>query len=116
MHHYLYNEKKDYPINIELFVIEAVGSFYLIFNLLIPLDLAVNTILIKMVYTLFVEVDAAFIDEEKSIEQGDGSLVGCSVRNMIKLEDVAQIDNIFCDKTGTLTQNKLIFKALAYGN
>ena len=68
MHHYLYNEKKDYPINIELFVIEAVGSFYLIFNLLIPLDLAVNTILIKMVYTLFVEVDAAFIDEEKSIE------------------------------------------------
>ena len=95
---------------------EAVGSFYLIFNLLIPLDLAVNTILIKMVYTIFLEMDASFVDEEKSIEQGNGQLVGCSVRNMIKLEDVARIDNIFCDKTGTLTQNKLIFKALAFGN
>ena len=68
MHHYLYNEKKDYPINIELYVIEALGSFYLIFNYLIPLDLAVNTIAIKMIYTIFVEMDAAFIDVEKSIE------------------------------------------------
>lgn len=92
-----------------------MGSFYLLYNLLIPLDLAVNIVLVKMFYTLYLEADVEFIDVEKSIEQGQGSLVGCSVRNMTKLEDVARIDHIFCDKTGTLTQNKLIFKYLAFG-
>lgn len=107
--------KFEQPIDIELYVLKALGSFYLIFNLLIPLDLAVNIILVKMFYTIYVEQDAEFVDLEKSIEQGEGKLVGCSVRNMTKLEDVAQIDHIFCDKTGTLTQNKLIFKYLVFG-
>ena len=55
------------------------------------------------------------MDLEKSVESGTGEPVGCSVQNMTKLEDVARIDHIFCDKTGTLTQNKLIFKFLVFG-
>jgi len=28
------------------------------------------------------------------------------------LEDIARINHIFCDKTGTLTKNQLIFKSI----
>ena len=38
-------------------------------------------------------------------------LVSCQVKNFNLHEDLAQIDYMFCDKTGTLTQNELIFKA-----
>lgn len=38
-------------------------------------------------------------------------LVSCQVKNSNLHEDLAQIDYMFCDKTGTLTQNELIFKA-----
>lgn len=38
-------------------------------------------------------------------------LVSCSCKNFNLHEDMAQLDYIFCDKTGTLTQNELIFKA-----
>ncbi len=38
-------------------------------------------------------------------------LVACSVKNFNLHEDLAQLDYMFCDKTGTLTQNELIFKA-----
>ena len=44
-------------------------------------------------------------DEEKR------DLVPCSVKNFNLHEDLAQLDYMFCDKTGTLTQNELIFKA-----
>ena len=80
-----------------------MASFYLLMNMLIPLDLAINTILIKLLYSIIMEMDATFVDEQSSIEQGMGSLVGCSVRNFIKLEDVARVNHVFCDKTGTLT-------------
>ena len=33
------------------------------------------------------------------------------MKNFSLHEDLAQVDFIFCDKTGTLTQNELIFKA-----
>lgn len=71
------------------------------FNALIPLDLAVNLILTKMFYSIYVEADSEFVDEEKSIDAGKP--VGCSVRNLTMLEDVARITHVFCDKTGTLT-------------
>ena len=38
-------------------------------------------------------------------------IVSCSVKNFNLHEDLAQLDYMFCDKTGTLTQNELIFKA-----
>lgn len=35
---------------------------------------------------------------------------------MTMLEDLASINHLFCDKTGTLTKNELIFRSLAVGS
>ena len=36
----------------------------------------------------------------------------CKVNNMDALEDLAQVKFMFCDKTGTLTKNELIFREM----
>ena len=61
----------------------------------------------KAMYVFFLQMDyhmTVFEPEKKE-------LVSCSVKNFNLHEDLAQIDYIFCDKTGTLTQNELIFKS-----
>lgn len=39
-----------------------MASYYLLFNWLLPLDLAINIIICKLIYTLFIEVDASMIN------------------------------------------------------
>lgn len=112
-HWYLY--PRGVPVEKEVTVFQALMSFYLLFNQLIPLDLAVNLILTKMFYTILMEADGYMVDLNRSMDRG-GKLVGCSVRNMTMLEDVARITHVFCDKTGTLTQNQLVFRGLSFGS
>ena len=38
--------------------------------------------------------------------------MGCEVKNFTMTEDLGKVNHIFCDKTGTLTKNHLIFKGL----
>ena len=59
---------------------------------------------------LLIEADVGMICQDTSIEEN--ALAGCDVKNLGMLEDVARVNHIFCDKTGTLTKNQLIFKAL----
>ena len=84
---------------------KSFGSFFLLNNSFIPLDLAVGLEMGKFMYIYFLERDLQMtvFDEDKR------DLVGCSVKNFNLHEDLAQLDYMFCDKTGTLTQNELIF-------
>ena len=40
-------------------------------------------------------------------------MISCQVQSMQLPESLGEIDHIFCDKTGTLTQNDLDVKALS---
>lgn len=78
---------------------KSFGSFFLLNNSFIPLDLAVGLEMGKFLYIYFLERDLqmSVFDEDKR------ELVTCSVKNFNLHEDLAQLDYMFCDKTGTLT-------------
>jgi len=85
-------------------------SFFLLFNSIIPLDLAIAYTIIKAWYTVFMIDDHYMVDEERSEEENQ--VVGCEIKNLTTIEDLAKVNNIFCDKTGTLTKNLLIFRGM----
>ena len=59
-HWYIFPDKKVFDK--ELTIFEALMSFYLLFNQLIPMDLAINLILNKMFYTILIEADVQMVD------------------------------------------------------
>jgi phospholipid-transporting ATPase len=67
-HTYIYPPEEDVDVN--FYSIKSLASFYLIFNGLIPLDLAVTFILVKLIYISRLTQDATMIDVEKSTESG----------------------------------------------
>ena len=72
--------------------------------------------LAKLLYTPFLEADAYMkhievipINEDKN----DYIIQGAEAHTLNLLEDLAKIEYIFADKTGTLTQNELVFKEIS---
>jgi magnesium-transporting ATPase (P-type) len=63
----------------------------------------------RIAYTfLHMENDLEMVDHNKLGD--DGELRLCQTKNMNVIEDMGRINHIFCDKTGTLTKNELVFK------
>ena len=88
-------------------------SYFLLLSTLIPISLIVTLEVIKVVQCYFIAQDAWMFEEEA----GRGAKVSTTTIN----EELGQVTYIFSDKTGTLTQNIMEFKALAvseeiYGN
>ncbi|CDW58161.1 phospholipid transporting ATPase [Trichuris trichiura] len=75
--------------------------FLLLFSYVIPLSLRVNLDMAKVVY-------AWMISKDKEIP-------GTVVRSSTIPEELGRIQYLLCDKTGTLTQNNMIFKKLHLG-
>jgi len=101
------------PINYEMYTFKSMMSFYLLFNGLLPLDLAVTLMITKIFMVAFVQFDIHMVDTERSLK--DGEIKGCEVKNLTMLEDLSRITHLFCDKTGTLTKNELVFRSIAIG-
>jgi magnesium-transporting ATPase (P-type) len=76
---------------------------------LIPLDLIINTELGKIVVSKFIEYD----HEMTKIDDQTGDLITCKVQSMQLPEELGAINHIFCDKTGTLTKNELVFRGIS---
>ena len=110
-HSYIFPEGEE--LNSEEFTFKSMMSFFLILNVLIPLDLAVIVIVSKLFFTYIVSSDTEMISEEVSIREN--MVVGCDVKNLEMHEDLVKVKHIFCDKTGTLTKNQLVFDSFAFG-
>lgn len=71
-------------------------------QILIPISLYISIEMVKIGQIFFIINDVDLYDEESD------SRIQCKSLNIT--EDLGQIEYIFSDKTGTLTENKMVFR------
>jgi phospholipid-transporting ATPase len=89
------------------FVVFGYFTQFILLNLLIPMSLFVSLQFIKEIQAYFMRQDLNMYYEEGDIPMD----VGAADLNA----DLSQIDIVFSDKTGTLTNNTMVFKRLSIG-
>ena len=102
-HQYIF---EDYDDSGEYFIL--LFRIYLIVNSFVPLDLLAMLEISKLMFTPMMQNDAEMVYVEESIRD----TVQFKANTLNLAEELAQVEYIFCDKTGTLTQNELVFRAL----
>ncbi|KAL4631648.1 phospholipid-transporting ATPase 11C-like isoform X1 [Arapaima gigas] len=98
-----YNQKtlKEKEANVFLKMFTDFLSFMVLFNFIIPVSMYVTVEMQKFLGSFFITWDRDFLDQEIQ----EGALVNTSDLN----EELGQVEYVFTDKTGTLTQNNMEF-------
>ena len=77
-------------------------TMMILFQILIPVSLYVSLELVKLVQVQFIHWDEEIWSDEYN--------QGVECRSLNITEDLGCIEHVFCDKTGTLTENSMIFR------
>uniref|UniRef100_A0A6I8N6M1 Phospholipid-transporting ATPase n=1 Tax=Ornithorhynchus anatinus TaxID=9258 RepID=A0A6I8N6M1_ORNAN len=98
-----YNQKTESERQRNLFLRAFTDflAFMVLFNYIIPVSMYVTVEMQKFLGSYFLTWDEEMFDEET----GEGPLVNTSDLN----EELGQVEYIFTDKTGTLTENNMEF-------
>lgn len=82
-------------------------TWYIILAQFVPISLIVSLELVKTMQAFFITQDLSIYDETTDKP--------AQVQSLMLNEELGQIEYIFTDKTGTLTQNKMQFRAAFIG-
>ena len=82
-------------------------SFLLCFQIIIPISLYVSVEIVKLGQVFFIQNDIELYHAKSDTP------AKCRALNIN--EDLGQIEYVFSDKTGTLTENRMVFRTCSIG-